>query len=346
MSDAQSPMPQRWIYCKRPQAAVGREHYRLEDDTPASPARNEVLLHAEVFSVDPYMRIQQAVRNTYDLPHPLNTVQMGGVVGRVLEVGAGVTHLKAGDWVSTYSGWRTHATVPATAVTAIDTQGISPSLYLSALGMPGRTAWFGLMESGKPLPGDTVVVSGAAGAVGSLVVQFAKKAGCRVIGIAGGAEKCSYVREFLGADDAVDYRAFDDWQSLSAHLQALTGGVDVYFDNVGGMITDAVIPVVNRRARVVICGQISQYDGALDAPNQGPRFLQHLLFQRASIHGMLARDYNHRMEEYLQRAMPWVRASEIKMQETTVRGFEQLPDALAMLGTGGNIGKLIVTRLP
>ena len=337
---------QRWIYAHRPTGAVGREHYRLETYTPTAPARGEVLVQAEHYSVDPYMRIQQAARNTYDVPHPLDTVQMGATVGRIAAVGADVDQFAVGDWVSAYAGWQTHATLGVASVQRIDSAIAPPSAYLSVLGMPGRTAWFGLMESGRPLPGDTVVVSGAAGAVGSLVVQFAKMAGCRVVGIAGGEAKCRYLRESLGADEAIDYRAHADWRSLSAHLQQRIGGIDVYFDNVGGLVTDAVLPLINRRARVVICGQISQYDGALDEPGSGPRFLQHLLFQRASIHGMLARDYAHRMDEYLRRATPMVARGELRMPETVIHGFERLPEALALLGTGGNTGKLIVSRAP
>jgi NADPH-dependent curcumin reductase CurA len=335
---------QRWIYAARPLAAVGAEHFRLETFEMPAVGRGEVRMQAEYFSVDPYMRIQQAERVTYDAPHPLGIVQQGAVVGRVIEIGAEVRSLAPGDWVSAYSGWQTQAVLPASAVQRIDAAVTSPTYYLSVLGMPGRTAWFGLMEAGRPQPGDTVVVSGAAGAVGSLVVQFAKRAGCTVVGIAGGKSKCDFVRDTLGADIAVDYRKHATWQSLSAQLHERAGGVDVYFDNVGGLVTDAVLPLIKRRARVVICGQISQYDGALDTPDTGPRFLQHLLFQRASITAILARDFVHRMDEYLARAVPWVARGEIHMAETRIEGFERLPEALALLGTGGNTGKLIVSR--
>lgn len=175
--------------------------------------------------------------------------------------------------------------------------------------MPGRTAWFGLMEAGKPRPGETVIVSGlllhlvfikikclsgclsyklltgAAGAVGSLVVQYAKLAGCKVYGIAGGEKKCSFLVKDLNLDGAIDYKAFTTTESLSAEIQRLTGGIDIYFDNVGGWISDAIIPLIKLRARIIICGQISQYDGGLDQPNLGPRLLQHMLFQRATIQG-------------------------------------------------------------
>ena len=212
--------------------------------------------------------------------------------------------------------------------------------------MPGRTAWFGLFDAGRPRPGDTLVVSGAAGAVGSLVVQFGRRAGCRVIGIAGGADKCRFVTDALGAEAAIDYRQFASAAALEAELARVAGKVDVYFDNVGGVVSDAVLPLINLRARVVICGQVSQYDGALDAPTLGPRFLQHLLFQRASIQGVLARDFAPRMDEYLRVATPLVAAGELVWRETVIDGFDRLPEALAAMLRGSNIGKMVVRVVP
>jgi hypothetical protein len=198
------------------------------------------------------------------------------------------------------------------------------------------------MEAGKPRPGDTLVVSGAAGAVGSLVAQFGKRAGCRVVGIAGGAAKCSFLTDTLGLDAAVDYRAHATAESLRAAIDAVTGGVDIYFDNVGGMVTDAVIPLIKLRARIVICGAIAQYDGGLDVPDLAPRFLQHMLFKRATIQGILARDFTARMGEMLEVVAPWVKAGEIVSQETFIDGFDQLPAALGSLFDGRNLGKLLV----
>lgn len=186
------------------------------------------------------------------------------------------------------------------------------------------------------------MVSGAAGAVGSLVSQFGKRCGCKVIGIAGGASKCSFLTNTLGLDGAVDYKSFSSTEALAEEIERVTGGVDIYFDNVGGWITDAVIPLVKLRARVIICGQITQYEGKLDAPELGPRFLHHLLFQRASITGILSRDYTHRMSELLEILSPWVRDGSLIFKETIVDGFENLPNALNMLFDGKNIGKLIV----
>jgi NADPH-dependent curcumin reductase CurA len=339
---SQKSFPNRqWFYVKRPVGRVTDEHFDLrETDLSSELAANEVIVQAKYISVDPYMRIQQHERNTYDVPHPLGIVQRAGTVGQV--VASNSDRFTEGDWVLGYSGWQIYAKCHASEVQKLDPQAAPVSTALGVLGMPGRTAWFGLMEAGRPRPGETVVVSGAAGAVGSLVAQFARRAGCKVIGIAGGASKCSFLTDKLNLDGAIDYKEFGDRRSLSDEIMRLTDGVDIYFDNVGGMITDAIIPNIKLRARVIICGAISQYDGGLDDPDLGPRFLQHLLFQRATIQGILARDYNHRMDEMTRIVAPWVRDKEIVFEETIVDGFEKLPEALNSLFEGKNLGKLLV----
>jgi NADPH-dependent curcumin reductase CurA len=331
-----------WIYRRQPERAITADHYELVEQALApSPGAGQVLIEARYLSVDPYMRIGQSSRSTYDPePHPLDTVQQGGVVAQVLESSA--PGFASGDWVRSYSGWQSHAWVHASALVRLDPAIAPPSTALGVLGMPGRTAWFGLTEAGRPRAGDVVVVSGAAGAVGSLVVQFAKRHGARVLGIAGGAAKCAWLRETLGADWALDYKAVAGADALGAQIKALCGGVDVYFDNVGGTVSDAVIPLINRRARIVICGQISQYSGGLETPEMGPRLLQHLLYQRATMQGVLARDFVHRMDEMERIVAPWVRAGEIVFEETIIDGFERLPEALNSLFTGEHRGKLLV----
>ena len=337
-----NPLHRQWIYRRQPSGHITADHYELaEQPLSTELGADEVLVEARYISVDPYMRIGQSSKPTYDSePHPLGVVQRAGAVAQVLASKA--AGLAPGDWVRTYSGWQSHARLHASAVARIDPAMAPVTTALGVLGMPGRTAWFGLTESGKPHAGEVVVVSGAAGAVGSLVVQFAKRHGARVLGIAGGSAKCAWLRETLGAEWAVDYKAFADADALGAQVKALTGGVDVYFDNVGGVVSDAVIPLINRRARIVICGQISQYGGGLEAPELGPRLLHHLLYQRATIQGMLARDYLHRMDEMQRIVAPWVRAGEIVFEETIVEGFDQLPAALNSLFTGEHRGKLLV----
>lgn len=341
MPSSTAILSRQWIYCKRPEGRVSTDNYELvEVEFSDELAVNEVLIEARYLSVDPYMRIQQAERNTWEPPHPLGIVQRGGAVAQVVKSAS--NRFQKGDWVLAYTGWQTFAICHANDLQKIDHELAPVTTALGVLGMPGRTAWFGLMDAGRPKPGETVVVSGAAGAVGSLVTQFAKRAGCRVVGIAGGPEKCAFVTEKLGADSALDYRAFDNTKNLSDEIARVTGGVDVYFDNVSGKITDAVVPSINRRARIIICGAISQYDGGLDNPENGPRFLHHILFQRATIQGILARDFKDRMDEMLRIVGPWVKNKEILFEETIVDGFEQLPNALQSLFEGKNLGKLLV----
>ncbi len=342
MTSPASLTQRQWIYRRQPSGQISADHYELVEHALSHDlADGEVLVEARYISVDPYMRINQSAKPTYNAePHPLNTVQTGGAVAQVIASKSAA--FAPGDWVLAMTGWQTHARVHASALTRIDPDLAPVTTALGVLGMPGRTAWFGLTESGRPHAGDVVVVSGAAGAVGSLVVQFAKRHGARVLGVAGGAAKCAWVRDTLGADWAIDYKSHADADSLGAEMKALTGGVDVYFDNVGGMVTDAVIPLINRRARIVICGQISQYSGGLDTPELGPRLLHHMLYQRATIQGMLARDYLHRMDEMQRIVAPWVKAGQIVFEETVIDGFEQLPNALNSLFTGEHRGKLLV----
>ncbi len=331
-----------WLYRRHPEGLVGPEHYELVT-TPLATALSagEVLVQARYWSVDPYMRINQSLKPTYnELPHALDAVQTAGVVAQVLA--SSVPGLAEGDWVEGGLGWQTHARVHHSVLRKLDPTLAPPSTAIGVLGMPGRTAWFGLMESGRPKAGEVVIVSGAAGAVGSLVAQFALKNGCQVLGIAGGAAKCQWLTDTLGLTWAVDYKAFTTTEQLGAEIQRLTDGVDVYFDNVGGWISDAVIPLINRRARIVICGAISQYSSSLDAPELGPRFLHHMLYQRATIQGMLARDYLHRMDEMLHVVGPMVARGEIVFEETVVTGFEQLPATLQSLFTSDHRGKLLV----
>jgi NADPH-dependent curcumin reductase CurA len=333
---------QQWIYSKRPEGRVSNEHYELHSiPMPEVLSQNEVLIASRYFSVDPYMRIQQAKRDTYDVPHPLGIVQQGAVVAEVISSAS--DKFKIGDWVASYTGWQKLAVCHASELQKLNPDQAPVSTALGALGMPGRTAWFGLMEAGKPRPGDTLVVSGAAGAVGSLVAQFGKKAGCKVLGIAGGEDKCRYLLDTLKLDAAIDYRAYKTSEDIAAAIQQASGGVDIYFDNVGGWITDAVIPLIKLRARIIICGTIAQYDGGLDKPDLAPRFLQHMLFKRASIQGILARDYTHRMDEMRSVVAPWLKSGEIILPETIIRGFKNLPAALAALFEGKNTGKMIVT---
>jgi NADPH-dependent curcumin reductase CurA len=340
-----TPLPtttRQWRYTRVPDGLVGPEHYTcVEVPLDVHLAEGEALIEAAFWSVDPYMRINQSRRPTWNAePHPLDAVQAAAVVGRVLA--SRDPGLAAGDWVEGPLGWQTHARAHTSTLRRLDPAIASPSTALGVLGMPGRTAWFGLMEAGRPRPGDVVAVSAAGGAVGSLVLQFAKRAGATVVAIAGGADKCRWLRETLGADVALDHRAYSDAGALEAALREAVGGVDVYFDNTGGAISDAVMPTIRRRARIVICGAISQYGGGLDAPESGPRFTHHFLYQRATMQGILARDYLHRMDEMLATVGPWVQRGEIVFEQTITHGFDTLPAVLQALFTASHRGKRLV----
>jgi hypothetical protein len=270
----------------------------------------------------------------------MNCTSGGGACGQV--VVSNNPKFAVGDWVFGLLGWQKYAKVHGSELTKLNPDVAPVTTSLGILGLPGRTAWFGLMDTGRPRPGETLVVSAAAGATGSLVAQYGKKAGCKVIGIAGGPEKCAFLINKLKLDGAIDYKVFNTEKLMSDEILRLTGGVDVYFDNTGGWITDALMPHIKLRARIVVCGQITQYNGKIDRPELGPRFMHHLLFKRATMGGMLARDYLYRMDEMRAIVTPWIQDGSVVFEETIVDGFEMLPEALSMLFDGRNVGKLLV----
>lgn len=335
---------QQWIYQQRPETEVTADHYQLTStslDPELKPG--EVLLKALYFSVDPYMRIQQSAKDTWEEPFPLGSVQGGDTVAEVIAVNDPEGNLRVGDLVTAYNGWQTYAKSLIADVNKIPDLGLPASSYLGVFGLAGKTAYFGLIDSGMPKTGETVLVSGAAGAVGSIVVQLAKLRGCKVVGIAGSQAKIDFLTDELGVDHAINYKSQSSPQAISEALrQASPNGYDIYFDNVGGQITDAAILQMNVNGRIVICGQISQYNGGLDQPEMGPRFLHQVLYKRLRIQGFLARDYKERANEMMAEMAPLVQAGKIKFRETTVQGFENLPQALNDLFYGKNTGKMIV----
>ncbi len=335
-----------WIYAKRPKGDLTPDCYEHHDVSIAEEvADDEVLVEGEFWSVDPYMRIQQSAKHTWEAPHPLNAVQGSAVVGRVLRAGAHAEGLADGDWVETYMGWQTHGVRKADACRRLDPAIAPPSTALHILGMPGRTAFFGLREAGRPVAGETLLVSGAAGAVGSIVGQLGRLAGLHVVGVVGSQAKADWITGELGFHSAINYKENDSLEPMSRALaQQCPQGIDVYFDNTGGYITDAMILNMNLRARIVVCGQISQYQGGLDDPASGPRLLHHFLYKRAFLQGILARDYTNRMDEMLTAMQPLLRDGKIKYRETKIKGFDQLPNALCGLFVGENTGKMMVEK--
>eukprot|EP00211_Chloroparvula_japonica_P005683 CAMPEP_0119130010 /NCGR_PEP_ID=MMETSP1310-20130426/7520_1 /TAXON_ID=464262 /ORGANISM="Genus nov. species nov., Strain RCC2339" /LENGTH=374 /DNA_ID=CAMNT_0007120475 /DNA_START=12 /DNA_END=1133 /DNA_ORIENTATION=- len=283
-----------YYYVARPAGDVSSEHYEYRTGPVPELGEGEALIEALYLSVDPYMRIQQSAKRTWEEPHALGKVQGSGCVGRVVKSRTG--ELGEGDVVASYTGWTRFAVVTPGACkvvrrAAAADDGLPLSLYLGVLGMPGRTAYFGLLgdetdDRRRPRAGETVVVSGAAGAVGSLVIQIAKIQGCKTVGIAGKPHKLAWLKDELGVDEVINYKEHDTEEKMTQALrQASPDGYDVYFDNTGGYISDAIIPLLNLRGRMIVCGQISQYGGGLDAPAMGPRFLHHVLYHRLLIQG-------------------------------------------------------------
>ncbi|TFW13886.1 NADP-dependent oxidoreductase [Massilia arenosa] len=304
-----------------------------------APADGEVLVQTLYLSLDPAMRGWMNEGKSYIPPVALGAVMRAGGVGVVLQSRA--DQFQPGDYVMGGLGVQEYWTGPANdraaALVRIDPQLAPLTTWLNTLGMAGMTAYFGLTEVGQAKAGETVVVSGAAGAVGMAVGQIAKNLGCRVVGVAGGPEKCGFVVRELGFDACIDYKSGSLKDGLKQHCP---DGVDVYFDNVGGDILDTVLTRLRMHARVVICGAISQYNAT--APMQGPSNYLSLLVNRARMEGMVVFDYAARYGEAAARMGQWLRAGTMKSKEDVVEGFERFPEALNMLFEGRNLGKLLL----
>jgi NADPH-dependent curcumin reductase CurA len=334
-------MNRRILLASRPSGLPTDDNFRIEEAETPRPAEGEALVRTLYLSVDPYMRGRMNDRKTYVEPFALGEVITGGVVGEVVESRA--EGFAPGDIVTGMLGWQLYQTARPdprnpVAIRKVDTRLAPPTTALGVLGMPGLTAYFGLLDIGKPKEGETVVVSGAAGAVGSIVCQIAKLKGCRVVGVAGSDEKCDYLIRELGADAAVNYKTAGDLNA--AMREACPAGVDVYFDNVGGAVSDAVTLLINPRARMVICGQISMYNS--ERLETGPRVQPFLLIRSALMQGFIVSDYVARFGEGLTQLGRWVSAGELKYAESIVEGFENAPRAFLGLLQGENIGKMLV----
>ena len=309
--------------------------FRLEEAPVPEPANGECLVQVSYLSVDPYMRGRISGRKSYAAPVEIGQTIVGNAVGRV--IASKSDSIGVGEYVHGNLGWQEYAAVSDDAVLKVDPSAAPLSAWIGVLGMPGLTAYYGLLKVAGVSPGETVCVSGAAGAVGSAVGQIARIKGCRVVGIAGGARKCGWVRDELGFDAAIDYKGEDVGEALGG---ACPEGIDVYFDNVGGPITDAVFQHLNVRSRVAICGQISQYN-AVDAP-VGPRLLWNFIPKRIRAQGFLVFDFREHDVESLAQMASWVRDGRLKYTETVAEGIENAAEAfIGMLG-GANMGKQVV----
>jgi NADPH-dependent curcumin reductase CurA len=329
----------RIVLAARPKGEPKDSDFRLEElDIPA-PGEGQVLLRNLYLSLDPYMRGRMNAGPSYAAPVELNGVMQAATVGQVVESKS--PSLSPGDVVSSYAGWQEWAVEPADMVRKLDPAAAPVSTALGVLGMPGMTAYTGLLNIGQPKEGETVVVAAAAGAVGSAVGQIARIKGCRAVGIAGGSEKCAYVRNELGFDACVDRRSETFPDELKA---ACPKGVDVYFENVGGAVLKAVAPLFNNFARMPVCGLIAHYNATAlpDGPDWSPVLLGLALRKRLTIRGFLVFDFEPQREEFYREMSAWFRAGRIKHREDVVDGIENAVNAFQGLLCGRNFGKLLV----
>ena len=330
----------RIVLASRPVGAPTPDNFRLEESSLPAPAAGQLLLRTLYLSLDPYMRGRMSDAPSYAAPVALGEVMVGGTVSRV--EASQHPDFKPGDLVLGQTGWQSHAISDGKGLTRLDAAMKQPSLALGVLGMPGFTAYMGLLDIGQPKAGETVVVGAASGAVGAVVGQIAKLKGCRVVGIAGGADKCRYVIEELGFDDCIDHRAADLKQRLAA---ACPSGIDVYFESVGGAVFDAVLPLLNAKARIPVCGLIAHYnDTALPAgPDRLGLLTRTLLTKRIKMQGFIIfDDYADRYGEFATQMGAWLKEGKIRYREDIVDGLENAPQALIGLLEGKNFGKQVV----
>ncbi|MFJ7745420.1 NADP-dependent oxidoreductase [Peribacillus sp. NPDC097295] len=319
----------------RPKGMPSKEDFKFVEREVPTPEDNQVLVRTLYLSVDPYMRGRMQDTKSYIAPFELNKVITGGVVAEVVESKS--DSFKQGDVVVGNIDWAEYTIVNEKQVRVIDPKVAPITTHLGILGMTGLTAYFGLLDIGKPQEGETVVVSGAAGAVGSVVGQIAKIKGAKVVGIAGTDEKIEYLTKELGFDGAVNYKK----DSFETDLKnAVPNGVDVYFDNVGGEVTDAVFKLLNTNARIPLCGAISSYNA--EGKDLGPRLQSAMIKTSALMKGFTVGNYADRFQEGASALGQWLQEGKLKYEETIVEGFENTPGAFLDLFEGKNLGKQLV----
>lgn len=324
----------------RPHGAPTPDNFRLETGPVPSPEDGQVLLRTVYLSLDPYMRGRMSEGPSYAPALELDDVMVGGTVSRVVE--SRHPEYQQGDWVLSGNGWQDFAVSNGEGLLKLGSDMQHPSHALGVLGMPGFTAYMGLLDIGQPKAGETLVVAAATGPVGATVGQIGKLKGCRVVGIAGGAEKCRHAVETLGFDACIDHR---DEQFPQQLAEQCPDGIDVYFENVGGKVFDAVLPLLNTSARVPVCGVVGQYNstGLPDGPDRLPLLLETLLKKRMRMQGFIIfDDYGHRYDEFARDMSAWYGEGKIKYREQIVQGLENAPEALTGLLEGKNFGKVVV----
>jgi len=325
-----------WLLANRPAGEPSESDFEMVERSVPEPGDGEFVARALYLSVDPYMRGRMRDVKSYAPPAPLGEVMGGGVVAQI--VASNNAAFAEGGIVQGNFGWQEFAVSDGTDVRTVDASMAPISTAVGVLGMPGMTAYFGLLEVGQPVAGETVVVSAASGAVGGVVGQIARIKGCRAVGIAGGAEKCAYVTDTLGFDAAVDYKAAPDLRAALA--DACPDGIDVYFDNVGGATLDTVLTLINLHARIAICGMISEYN--LTEPELAPRPTRALLVNRARMQGLLVHDWADRRAEGIGQMAAWIDEGKLQYREDVIEGVENMPKAFLRLLRGQNFGKQLV----
>jgi NADPH-dependent curcumin reductase CurA len=319
---------------RRPSGVPRPDDFELAEGSIPTPGPGEVVTRTIWLSIDPYMRGRLSDRPSYTPPVQIGEVMTGENLGEVIS--SNDPGFAPGEVVRGGRGWTTHSLNQAGALMKLDRHGPPLSTHLGVLGMPGTTAYSGMKDIGQPKAGETVVISAASGAVGSVAGQLAKRTGARVIGIAGGPDKCLWVQETLRFDDCVDHRLSNLPEAIA---DACPNGIDVYFENVGGAVQAAVFPLLNQHARVVMCGMVAQYNEREMPP--GPN-LGFVVGKRVRIEGMIVSDKPERFKEWRDLASPWVKEGSLHYRETVIDGLENAPEALALLLRGGNFGKMLV----
>jgi NADPH-dependent curcumin reductase CurA len=323
---------------RRPSGPPTSDDFSITDSPVPTVEDGHVLRRTIYLSLDPYMRGRMSDARSYAQPVAIGEVMVGGTVSQVVE--SRHHAFKAGDFVLGMDGWQQYASSPPTGLRTLDATVAPLSTALGVLGMPGLTAYVGLLDIGQAKRGETVVVSAASGAVGSVAGQIARLKGCRAVGVAGSKDKCDYLTRELGFHAAVNHRDPDLAAALAAACQ---DGIDVYFENVGGAVLEAVLGLINRGARIPLCGMVSQYN--MRPPPPGPNLIP-LLTNRARIQGFLVLDHYDRFEAFISEVGPWVRSGELRYREDIVDGLDAAPQALTGLLEGKNFGKLLVRVSP
>lgn len=335
-----SRLNRRYVLAQRPQGMPSDQDIRLEEIALPEPVQGQVLLRTLYLSLDPYVRGRMDDTPSYSPPLAIGEVICGGTVCRVEQ--SLNEKYQVGDLVLAYTGWQDYALSDGEGLQKLDANMDHPSYALGLLGMPGFTGYMGLTDIGNPQPGETVVVAAATGAVGSVVGQVAKLRGCHAVGIAGGADKCRYAVETLGFDICLDHKAPDFAVQLK---RACSKGIDVYYENVGGAVFDAVLPLLNTKARIPVCGMISQYNGHHSDHQQDrlPLLMSTILKKRMRVEGfIISQDYGDRYPEFYAQMSTWLAQGKIAFKEDIVEGLENSISAFQGLLSGKNFGKLII----